>query len=84
MIMCNPKGIAVKIMCLYVRVCVCTHVVVVHRCICDRIYENCTFRAAGITRQERWDRAKMNGLEPPEEIETILSQHPDNPEVQDW
>lgn len=39
---------------------------------------------AGMTRQERWDRAKMNGLEPPEEIETILSQHPDNPEVQDW
>ena len=40
--------------------------------------------ATDMTRQERWDRAKENGLEPPEEVETILSQHPDNPEVQDW
>ena len=42
-----------------------------------------------MTRLERWNRAKENGLELPKEIkpdemEAILTQHAKNPAVQEW
>ncbi|KAJ7376130.1 DNA polymerase delta subunit 4 [Desmophyllum pertusum] len=32
----------------------------------------------GITRLQRWERAKEYGLYPPEEVKTIISQHPND------
>jgi len=38
----------------------------------------------GITRLQRWNRAKDLGLNPPREVLTILTKHPGNYEVQEW
>ncbi|XP_004437754.1 DNA polymerase delta subunit 4 isoform X4 [Diceros bicornis minor] len=41
-------------------------------------YGPCT----GITRLQRWHRAKQMGLEPPPEVRQVLQTHPGDPRVQ--
>lgn len=40
--------------------------------------------AQGITRMERWERAQKFGLNPPETIKDLISQHLNNETYTEW
>ena len=52
--------------------------------ILEAIYWFGVFTFLGITRLQRWERAKEYGLYPPEEVKEIILKHPDDTAFTEW
>lgn len=49
-----------------------------------RSFINKCVLCAGITRLERWERAKKFGLNPPEEVRELIERHSHDPAYTQW